>query len=605
MWKLTGSIVAFASLSAAQPNNWAEPCFFGECGYDLPPNGPSGHIKIVGDPKAITDITPAAGWVILDCDPNATVQNIRLACSDVDGGRCGHLFEGSGPEHKYVRLPEACSSLPFARIAKAWVHNDPSLASSQGMVRRDAEPPKVYGISIDDNWDEIDESKYGPVVFAAVGASIPELDLSFDASPDISTSEGANSFVENAIQLIKDGGSKSKNKGVPDKKDKNKSNDSSKDKKPKDSGKSKTDAKSKDAGKGKTDTKSKDSGKSKGGKDTAKDSGKGSGDGDASGDKNTTVIIPDKIKNFEYRLPHVKKQCSIDSSSVTLGVDARFKTQASGKFVVALAATGNAKSKKLSAIKGHIGQYISEFNLDITQEFESNIELEATIGFDDFPLLPSMGVPGASIDLSFLKLGLALEVNGHFSGSVHVGVSVFSKISYGMKNGAFDFPESVPLNPYVSTGGVKLKINPNVTTEASISAGIIPKLTFGISAFGKANANLYVAFGGYVDIKAQPKKGGAGGQVLGRLQAVIGAEASLFSLFKAEWDKTFWNKDVTLWKSSGSKKPEIWRAHRGISRRSEQAKFSGNWNDKWLSCSKIDGSKKESVVDKPKLSQQE
>lgn len=62
-------------------------------------------------PHAIADITPAAGWVVLDCDPNALSQDIRLVCQndDIEASGCSHFFEGSGPVHKYVRLPESVS----------------------------------------------------------------------------------------------------------------------------------------------------------------------------------------------------------------------------------------------------------------------------------------------------------------------------------------------------------------------------------------------------------------------------------------------------------------------------------------------------------------
>lgn len=38
---------------------------------------------------AITDITPAAGWVVLDCDANAVSQEIRLVCNSDDAEAVG------------------------------------------------------------------------------------------------------------------------------------------------------------------------------------------------------------------------------------------------------------------------------------------------------------------------------------------------------------------------------------------------------------------------------------------------------------------------------------------------------------------------------------
>ncbi|KDQ31659.1 hypothetical protein PLEOSDRAFT_1026344, partial [Pleurotus ostreatus PC15] len=81
------------------------------------------------NPYAIADITPAAGWVVLDCDPQAVVQEIRLVCigGDTEGAGCDHLTSGAGPLDKYVRLPENCSQSPFGRITKYWVHADQSV----------------------------------------------------------------------------------------------------------------------------------------------------------------------------------------------------------------------------------------------------------------------------------------------------------------------------------------------------------------------------------------------------------------------------------------------------------------------------------------------
>ena len=113
-----------------QQNDWSKPCFQGECFYDLLPTNTqaSGSLKIVrilpthndhdhafiahqqwGSPKAISDITEAAGWVILGCDAKSMVQDIRLVCVHEDN--CAHLYDGTGPVNKIVRLPENVSSI--------------------------------------------------------------------------------------------------------------------------------------------------------------------------------------------------------------------------------------------------------------------------------------------------------------------------------------------------------------------------------------------------------------------------------------------------------------------------------------------------------------
>ncbi|KAF8877427.1 hypothetical protein BD779DRAFT_1557589, partial [Infundibulicybe gibba] len=63
-------------------NDWSTPCTSGVCSYDLPASaGPSsGTVKIWGSTNAISDITPAAGWQIISCSPDAVNQDIRLVC---------------------------------------------------------------------------------------------------------------------------------------------------------------------------------------------------------------------------------------------------------------------------------------------------------------------------------------------------------------------------------------------------------------------------------------------------------------------------------------------------------------------------------------------
>lgn len=128
---------SFLITSARALNDWSVPCFGGECSYDLPVTSQSsGSVKIVshlprlhftsfnlgvakwGSPDAITDITKAAGWVILGCDANAMTQDIRLVCSSDDTATsgCGHLYQNGGAVGKIVRLPENVCSTLFFRV---------------------------------------------------------------------------------------------------------------------------------------------------------------------------------------------------------------------------------------------------------------------------------------------------------------------------------------------------------------------------------------------------------------------------------------------------------------------------------------------------------
>ncbi|KAJ6587458.1 hypothetical protein DFH09DRAFT_1141142 [Mycena vulgaris] len=170
-------IVPFLAVINAA-NDWSIPCTTGACSYDIPTtNGSSsGTVTIWGSQDAITDITTAADWEILGCDPNALSQDIRLVCkSDHPSVKCSHLYQNIGAVNKIVRLPENCGSSAFARVAKAWVPEDQSIPSSIAarLVRRDGKQPQVKALSLDTKFDAVDWSKTGVVQIAIQGANVP------------------------------------------------------------------------------------------------------------------------------------------------------------------------------------------------------------------------------------------------------------------------------------------------------------------------------------------------------------------------------------------------------------------------------------------------
>ncbi|KAJ7471566.1 hypothetical protein B0H11DRAFT_2237116 [Mycena galericulata] len=146
-------IVPFlAGIHAA--NDWSVACVTGECSYDIPTtNGSaSGTMTIWGSQDGITDITTAADWQILSCDPTALSQDIRLVCmSDAADAKCSNLYQNTGAVNKIVRLPENCGAGPFARVANASVSTDQSIPASIStrLVRRFGTQPQVQTLSLD------------------------------------------------------------------------------------------------------------------------------------------------------------------------------------------------------------------------------------------------------------------------------------------------------------------------------------------------------------------------------------------------------------------------------------------------------------------------
>ncbi|KAJ3731365.1 hypothetical protein DFJ43DRAFT_999239 [Lentinula guzmanii] len=218
-------LIAGSNISpASAANDWNTPCFDGTCQYSLtaaPGQNGSGTMQIWGSSNAISDITTAAGWRILNCSATAMAQDIRLVCmsSDTEAAGCDHLFQAGGAEGKLVRLPENCGMSPFARVVTSYVSGDQSLPAnlSARFVRREGNgtsnstPPQVQGLSLDTNFSAVDPSKYGNVNIAIQGANYPGADVNGTLVSTTSSrrrsrlaSRDLSYFVESAINCLDD-----------------------------------------------------------------------------------------------------------------------------------------------------------------------------------------------------------------------------------------------------------------------------------------------------------------------------------------------------------------------------------------------------------------
>ncbi|KAE9395729.1 hypothetical protein BT96DRAFT_942244 [Gymnopus androsaceus JB14] len=197
-------------------NDWTTPCFDGVCQYSLtaaPGQNGSGTMQIWGSANALSDITTAAGWQILNCSSTEMAQDIRLVCnsSDTQGAGCDHLFQAGGAVGKVVRLPEDCGMSPFARVVNASVSQDQTIPAGMNTTAQ------VQALSLDVDFGAIDPSKAGNLSIAIQGANVPGADVngtlvSTTASRRRSRIEGRSgmtmerslsSFVGNAIDSIK------------------------------------------------------------------------------------------------------------------------------------------------------------------------------------------------------------------------------------------------------------------------------------------------------------------------------------------------------------------------------------------------------------------
>lgn len=94
-------------------NDWSKPCFQGVCTYDVSGSATraAATLRIWGHANALSDITTAAGYEIVQCEPHLTTQVVELVCMHEDPSQvgCDHLDVG-GAIGKVVRLPEDVST---------------------------------------------------------------------------------------------------------------------------------------------------------------------------------------------------------------------------------------------------------------------------------------------------------------------------------------------------------------------------------------------------------------------------------------------------------------------------------------------------------------
>ncbi|KAI0820581.1 hypothetical protein BC628DRAFT_1396212 [Trametes gibbosa] len=192
-------VAALLPLAARAANDWSKPCF-GQCSWDLASETTSGTVQIAGPHAAVSDITTAAGWMIMDCDPNTADQDIRLVCQNPDKG-CDHIYTDSAAG-TLVRLPKSCGSTPFALVTREWVHKDQSIPASKrsSIVRRDGTEPIVKGMSLATNFDE-DVQANGNVTLFLVGSSLPNAAGNFTVEPPTGTvsKRDLSSWVDDSL----------------------------------------------------------------------------------------------------------------------------------------------------------------------------------------------------------------------------------------------------------------------------------------------------------------------------------------------------------------------------------------------------------------------
>ncbi|KAJ7685861.1 hypothetical protein B0H17DRAFT_1225464 [Mycena rosella] len=449
-------IVPFlAGIQAA--NDWKVPCTGGTCSYDLPAaNGtaPAGTLKIWGSADAITDITTAAGWQIIGCDPTALQQDVRLVCmTDPDDptSDCAHLYQNIGAVNKIVRLPENCGSSAFARVSKSWVPDDQSIPGSvqRRIVRRDGTAPVVQALSLDTNFEAVDYSKTGMVNIAITAANIP------GSSKDIKVpgSRRATSRRESAA----------KNEAT-------KAASAVKD----------------------TATKAESAVKNEATKAASKVAGAAKTAASAIGNKTVDVNKEFDLKPFSFdksvNLINQSLNCGANSATLNVDMDANANAQAS----ITVAAQGTIVPPKFTEFG-----IIAGLTADVTGTLTMSADLSGHLDSGKINLV-TLGIPGFSFPGIF-TVGPSFQVDAQMVGDVDVAMDMTVGLNFNVNNAQLEFPPNANNKPDQSAftiGDTPLTLNaaPNVQATGTITAHLIPSLNLGVSALGgKGKATIFLA----------------------------------------------------------------------------------------------------------------
>ncbi|KAJ3872837.1 hypothetical protein F5051DRAFT_381795 [Lentinula edodes] len=432
---LAGSTI-ITSVSAV--NDWNTPCFDGTCQYSLtalPGQNGSGTMQIWGSSNAISDITTAAGWEILNCSATAMAQDIRLVCmsSDTEGTGCDHLFQAGGAEGKLVRLPEDCGMSPFARVAQSYVSGDQSIPAgiSARFVRRDGENgtgsgnsslPQVQGLSLDTNFSAVDPSRYGNINIAVQGANFAGADvngtlvstatarrrsgLSYNVS-----ARDLSDFVGNAIDSIKSLSSFNTTK---------------------------------------------------------------------------TISLPPVSVDKSATLLNKDIKCGNVDINVDLGVDGKAQAQIS----LGVAAQGTIVPPDLNDFAVTVGM---DAVIDGTVDMSAGVS--TTFDTGKIQVVPPLGIPGLDFP-GILTIGPSFDVQAEATAKLDIAADLKVGIVYNISNAQLVFPDKNNQsggNFGVGDTPLTLSVTPSVKSTGSLTAHLIPSLNLGIQALDNvASATVFL-----------------------------------------------------------------------------------------------------------------
>ncbi|KAG6889555.1 hypothetical protein C0995_016682 [Termitomyces sp. Mi166 len=382
----------------------------------------------LNDWNAISDITVAAGWVIVDCSPDKLAQDIRLVCNSNDtiAAGCSHLDEGSGAEGKIVRLPESCGKNAFARVARAWIPDDQSIPESIAgkVVRRDGSQPQVKALALDTDFSAVDMSKAGPVNFAVQGANVKGAAADIDISAmnpgrrsriygNGIIERGLTDFVGNAIDSIKNLGTFNVNK---------------------------------------------------------------------------SQTLPSFGVDQNFNLFNQSLSCPPITASLSIDVDAKANAVAT----LGVAASGTIVPPKVQDFSHGRQSNELGVSSGMTGDIDGSVTMKATASgtLDSGKLkIFEVGIPGLDFP-GVLTIGPTFEVNAQASAGLDIEADTTVGLNYHFDNAQLVFPgdsnqtEAAENSFTIGDTPLKLSVSPSVKATGNVQAHLIPSLNLEVSALG-------------------------------------------------------------------------------------------------------------------------
>ncbi|KAL0961505.1 hypothetical protein HGRIS_006446 [Hohenbuehelia grisea] len=154
------------SLAASESASWSKPCFNGECTAETALYSMTVH----GPKEVISDISEAADWLVIGCDPKEPKQDIRIVCKkDETSSGCSDLLQGD-PVNRLVRVPPDCTDEGFVRVSKFGIASNQDIPPGVAEQLGPKASPKVHALSFDVDYSKIPKPS-APVKFSFSSAT--------------------------------------------------------------------------------------------------------------------------------------------------------------------------------------------------------------------------------------------------------------------------------------------------------------------------------------------------------------------------------------------------------------------------------------------------